>query len=72
MSFVAWGVLALVAAVLIPGVEALAAGLMWLALAVAGMMVWTDQTADLPAALGVVALAAAIRFVRLRVAARLW
>ena len=72
MSVVALFILGIFAAAFVPGVEVLAAGLVWLALAVVGMMVWTDQMADVPAVLGVVALAMFVRFLRLRVATRLW
>lgn len=72
MPFTVWAVLGILAMVFVPGVEVLAAVLMWGGLLVAAAMFWTDQMADLPAMLGLVALAAFIRFARLRVAARLW
>lgn len=72
MPFTAWFALGLVALVFMPGTEVLAALLAWLAL-VFGVGVWL--TTGFEAAAGVLAmvpLALLVRFVRLRVAARLW
>ena len=71
-SFVAWAVLAVVAAAFIPGVEVLAAGLLWLALAMAAGFWWTGSPGEATNILMLVPFALFIRFLRLRVAARLW
>jgi hypothetical protein len=72
MPFVAWFGLGLVVLVLMPGTEVLAGMLAWMAL-VFGIGVWLTTGWD--AAVGVLALvpfALVLRFLRLRVAARLW
>ena len=70
MPFTAWFALGLVALLFMPGVEVLAALLAWLAL-LFGVGVWITTGFD--AAAGVlVPFALSLRFLRLRVAARLW
>lgn len=72
MPFVAWGVLAVLASAFVPGVEVLATALVWLALAVAAGFWWTGSPAEAGNVLMLVPLALFVRFLRLRVAARLW
>ena len=72
MPFIVWFALGLVALLFMPGTEVLAALLAWLAL-LFGVGVWA--TTGFGAAAGVLALvpfALGLRFLRLRVAARLW
>lgn len=72
MQVMAWFGLGLVAAALLPGMEVLAAALVWLALAVAALAWWSGMPGEALHMLTLVPLALFVRFVRLRVAARLW
>ena len=72
MPLTAWFALGLIALLFMPGAEVLAALLAWLAL-LFGIGVWA--TTSFTAATGLLALvpfALGLRFLRMRVAARLW
>ena len=72
MAFVAWAALGILAAAFIPGVEVLAAALVWLALALAAGFWWSGSPGEAANMLMLVPLALFVRFLRLRVATRLW
>lgn len=72
MPFTVWGALVLLAPPFLPAVEVLAAALVWLALAVAAGFWWSGSPGEAVNVLMLVPLALLIRFLRLRVAARLW
>lgn len=72
MPSVAWFSLGLVALVFMPGTEVLAALFAWLALLL-GIGIWITTGFDAAAGLlAMVPCALLLRFLRLRVAARLW
>ena len=65
-------VLFVLALAFLPGVEVLAAALVWLALAAAAGFWWSGSPDEAANVLMLVPLALFVRFMRLRVAARLW
>ena len=72
MPFTVWFALGLIALLFMPGAEVLAGLLAWLAL-LFGLGVWITTSFDAAAGiLTLVPLALGLRFLRLRVAARLW
>lgn len=72
MAFVAWAALGILVAAFIPGVEVLAAALVWLALALAVGFWWSGSPGEAANMLMLVPFALFVRFLRLRVATRLW
>ena len=72
MPFTVWAVLVVLALPFVPGVEVLAAVLVWLSLTVAAGFWWTGSPGEATNVLMLVPLALFVRFLRLRVAARLW
>ena len=72
MPFTAWLALGLLVLLFMPGTEVLAALLAWLAL-LFGVGVWiTTGLGAAASALALVPLALSLRYLRLRVAGRLW
>ncbi len=72
MSVVVWFVLGIFLAPFVPGCEFVAVALIWSGLGFSGMCWFTDQPADIPAALAVAGIGFFMLFLRRRVAARLW
>ena len=72
MPFTAWFALGLVVLLFMPGTEVLAALLAWLALLLGAGVRLTTNFEAAAGVLTLVPLALGLRFLRLRVAARIW
>ena len=72
MPFTVWAALFVLALPFVPGIEVLAGALVWLALACAAGFWWSGSPGEAANVAALVPLALFVRFLRLRVAARLW